>query len=157
MHTARALKCTVSRHASIISHIRSPVFERAFMVRNSSPISRRLAIASAVYRPCLSARLFPFGAPGDGPPCIRHPTVRHINRTISHAFCGPACGLHSLMLDVPLHPFLLGKRLVRDGVISIDVFSSINPQAGKLCHCRQRRDNGTMLSVTQGAGAGAFF
>jgi hypothetical protein len=24
------------------------------------------------------------------------------------------------MLDVPLHPFLLGKRLVRDGVISID-------------------------------------
>jgi hypothetical protein len=24
-----------------------------------------------VYHPCLSAFLFPFGAPGDGPPCIR--------------------------------------------------------------------------------------
>jgi hypothetical protein len=35
-------------------------------------ISRRRAMASAVYRPCLKAFLFPFGAPGDGPPCIRH-------------------------------------------------------------------------------------
>lgn len=33
--------------------------------------SRRIAIASAVYRPCFKAFLFPFGAPGDGPPCIR--------------------------------------------------------------------------------------
>jgi hypothetical protein len=72
MHTARALKCTVSRHASIIHHIRSPVFERAFVARNSSRISCRLAIASAVYRPCLSACLLPFGAPGESPPCIRH-------------------------------------------------------------------------------------
>jgi hypothetical protein len=31
--------------------------------------------------------------------------------------------------------------------MSIDVFGAINPQAGKLCHCRQRRDNGTMLLV----------
>jgi hypothetical protein len=34
-------------------------------------IYRRSAIASAVYHPCLRAFLFPFGAPGDGPPCIR--------------------------------------------------------------------------------------
>jgi hypothetical protein len=37
---------------------------------------------------------------------------------------------------VLVFPFLLGKRLVRDGVISIDVFSSINPQAGKLAFRR---------------------
>ena len=36
------------------------------------PSSRRRAIASAVYQPCLRAFLFPFGAPGDFPPCIRH-------------------------------------------------------------------------------------
>ena len=29
-------------------------------------------MASAVYRPCFNAVLFPFGAPGDVPPCIRH-------------------------------------------------------------------------------------
>jgi hypothetical protein len=40
--------------------------------------------------------------------------------------------LDNLMLDVLLDPFLLGKRRVRDGVISIDVFSSINPQPSKL-------------------------
>jgi hypothetical protein len=33
---------------------------------------RRMAIASAVYQPCLRAFLFPFGTPGDFPPCIRH-------------------------------------------------------------------------------------
>jgi hypothetical protein len=32
----------------------------------------RLAIASAVYRPCLNAFMLPFGAPGDIPPCNRH-------------------------------------------------------------------------------------
>jgi hypothetical protein len=32
---------------------------------------RRRATASALYHPCFSAFLFPFGAPGDGPPCIR--------------------------------------------------------------------------------------
>ena len=32
---------------------------------------RRSAIASTVYHPCFRAFLFPFGAPGDGPPCIR--------------------------------------------------------------------------------------
>ena len=37
----------------------------------SAAISRRRAIASTVYRPCLSAFRLPFGAPGDGPPCIR--------------------------------------------------------------------------------------
>jgi hypothetical protein len=42
---------------SIIHHIRSPVFERAFMARNSSRISRRLAIASAVYRPATGGLL----------------------------------------------------------------------------------------------------
>src|SRR5215468_4499738 len=33
--------------------------------------SRRRAMASALYHPCFRAFLFPFGAPGDGPPCIR--------------------------------------------------------------------------------------
>src|SRR5262249_60095285 len=33
--------------------------------------SRRRAMASAVYQPCFNAFLFPLGAPGDGPPCIR--------------------------------------------------------------------------------------
>jgi hypothetical protein len=33
--------------------------------------NRRIAIASAVYSPCFKAFLFPFGAPGDVPPCIR--------------------------------------------------------------------------------------
>src|SRR6476659_799243 len=33
--------------------------------------NRRRARASAVYHPCFSAFLFPFGAPGEGPPCIR--------------------------------------------------------------------------------------
>jgi len=31
-----------------------------------------MAIAPAVYQPCLRAFLFPFGAPGNVPPCIRH-------------------------------------------------------------------------------------
>ena len=35
---------------------------RAFMARIKPEISRRRAMASAVYRPCLSAFLFPFGA-----------------------------------------------------------------------------------------------
>jgi hypothetical protein len=38
--------------------------------------NRRNAIASAVYQPCFSAFLFPFGAPGDGPPCIRQRPFR---------------------------------------------------------------------------------
>jgi len=33
-----------------------------------------MAIASAVYRPCFKAFLFPFEAPGEGPPCILHLT-----------------------------------------------------------------------------------
>ena len=35
-------------------------------------MARRVAFDSSEYRPCLKAFLFPFGAPGDGPPCIRH-------------------------------------------------------------------------------------
>jgi hypothetical protein len=38
---------------------------------------------------------------------------------------------------VLLDPFLLGKRLVRDGVISIDVFGAINPQPSKLGYRRE--------------------
>ena len=33
------------------------------------------------------------------------------------------------MLDVPLRPFLLGKRLVRDGVVSIQVFHQLSTEA----------------------------
>jgi glycosyltransferase involved in cell wall biosynthesis len=40
--------------------------------------------------------------------------------------------LDNLILDVPLRPFLLGKRLVANCVVSIDVFGAINPQSGKL-------------------------
>ena len=47
------------------------VLARAFIARNSSRISCRLAIASAVYRPCFQACLLPLGAPGDRPPCMR--------------------------------------------------------------------------------------
>ena len=48
---------------------------------------------------------------------------------------------------VLVFPFPLRERFIGDTVMSIDVFGAINPQAGKLCHCRQRRDNGTMLLV----------
>src|SRR4051794_33300423 len=44
----------------------------ALPARTNAETERRRAIASAVYRPCLRAFLFPFGAPGDIPPCIRH-------------------------------------------------------------------------------------
>jgi hypothetical protein len=44
---------------------------RAFILRNRVAICRRRVIACALYRPCLNAFLFPFGAPGDFPPCIR--------------------------------------------------------------------------------------
>jgi hypothetical protein len=57
-------------------------------------------------------------------------TLRRARRwSVVHPFCGPACGLDNLMLDVLLDPFLLGKRLVRDGVISIQVFTAIHPQS----------------------------
>ena len=48
-----------------------PATSSAFRARSSDAIARRLAIASAVYSPCLRAFLLPFGAPGDFPPCIR--------------------------------------------------------------------------------------
>ena len=62
-----------------------------------------------------------------------------------NAFCGPACGLANLILDVLLDPFLLGKRLVRDGVISIDVFGAINPQHSKLGYRRETGHGRTVL------------
>ena len=122
--------------------------KRLELLREVIPGLRRVAIMANISNPSNVLEMSEGQAAArDVRPCIRHPAVRHINRTISQCLCGPACGLHSLMLDVPLRPFLLGKRRVRDGVISIDVFSAINPQAGKLGHCRQRRDNGTMLLV----------
>jgi hypothetical protein len=51
------------------------------------------------------------------------------------------------MLDVFLDPFLLGKRLVRDGVISIDVFGAINPQSSKLGNGCPRRNGSAVLLV----------
>jgi hypothetical protein len=41
-------------------------------------------------------------------------------------------------VNVLLHPFLLGKRLVRDGVISIDVFGAISLRAGFLTSAAKR-------------------
>ena len=40
--------------------------------RISSAIDRRRAISLSTVAPCFQAFLFPFGAPGDVPPCIRH-------------------------------------------------------------------------------------
>jgi hypothetical protein len=51
-------------------HVR---FVRAFIKRTNREISRRRAIAAAVQRPCLSAFLFPLGAPGDRPQCRHRP------------------------------------------------------------------------------------
>src|SRR5438094_6002676 len=45
---------------------------KALIARINPDISRRRVMASAVQRPCLRAFLLPLGAPGDGPPCIRH-------------------------------------------------------------------------------------
>src|ERR1700732_3112367 len=44
-----------------------------------------------------------------------------------------------------LRPFLLGKRLVRDGVISIQVFTAIHPQSSKLGHRRETGHGRTVL------------
>jgi hypothetical protein len=49
------------------------------MFRKSAAISRRLAVASIVWRPCLKAFLFPLGAPGDIPPCIRQRPFRALS------------------------------------------------------------------------------
>ena len=56
-----------------------------------------------------------------------------------------AVHLDNLILDVLLDPFLLGKRLVRDGVISIDVFGAINPQPSKLGYRRETGHGRTVL------------
>jgi hypothetical protein len=55
------------------------------------------------------------------------------------AFCGPACGrqTHCLVLDVLLDPFLFGKGLVANCIVSIDVFGAINPQPSKLGYRRE--------------------
>ena len=50
------------------------------MARMSAASSRRSAMASAVWRPCLRALALPFGAPGDVPPCIRQRPFRHRGR-----------------------------------------------------------------------------
>src|SRR4029077_4291281 len=55
----------------LLSCNHSPALASEFITRIRPASSRRLAIASAVKRPCLTAFLFPFGAPGDRPPCIR--------------------------------------------------------------------------------------
>jgi hypothetical protein len=78
----------------------------------------RLYIARASAHAC-----YPLGAPGDG----------------------SAVHLDNLILDVLLDPFLLGKRLVRDGVISIDVFGAINPQPSKLGYRRETGHGRTVL------------
>jgi hypothetical protein len=60
-----------NRHVIQASHIFSS-FRISRAARSRSATSRRLAIASAVTRPCLWAFWLPFGASVDGPPCIRH-------------------------------------------------------------------------------------
>ena len=47
-----------------------------------------------------------------------------------------AVHLDNLMLDVLLDPFLFGKGLVANCVVSIDVCGSINPQSSKLGYRR---------------------
>ena len=55
------------------------------MFRKSAAISRRLAVASIVWRPCLKAFLFPLGAPGDIPPCIAANSFRRKSRITARA------------------------------------------------------------------------
>ena len=57
----------------VVNHAKRAQCSRASALpaRTNAETERRRAIASAVYRPCLSAFLLPFGAPGDIPPCIR--------------------------------------------------------------------------------------
>src|SRR6266699_410672 len=43
-----------------------------FIVTSIAEISRLFAMASAVKRPLFRAFRLPVGAPGEGPPCIRH-------------------------------------------------------------------------------------
>jgi hypothetical protein len=43
-----------------------------FIVASIAESRRLFEIASLENRPCLNAFWFPFGAPGEGPPCIRH-------------------------------------------------------------------------------------
>src|SRR6202023_1225025 len=63
------------------------------------------------------------------------------------AFCGPACGrqTHCLVLDVLLDPFLFGKGLVANCIVSIDVFAAINPQPSKLGYRRETGHGRTVL------------
>src|ERR1700738_645950 len=63
------------------------------------------------------------------------------------AICRTGLAPTSAPGQIVLIESILRAKAAADGVVSIDVFGAINPQAGKLCHCRQRRDNGTMLLV----------
>ena len=85
------------------------------MARNSSRISCRLAIDCVCGKSSVFERVFVT------PRCARRWSAVHLD---------------NLILDVLLDPFLLGKRLVRDGVISIQAFTAIHPQSSKLNYRR---------------------
>ena len=58
-----------------------------------------------------------------------------------------AVHLDNLMLDVLLDPFLFGKGLVANCIVSIDVCSLIHPQAGKLGYRRETGHGRTGLHI----------
>ena len=68
--------------------------------RNSSEVRRRSAFLSRVNRPCLSAFLFPSGAPDPGaPPCIRQrrfPLTAGDRQNPPRRFRAPQRGLESI-------------------------------------------------------------
>src|SRR5262245_14947872 len=74
--------------------------------------NRRRASASAVYHPCFRAFLFPFGAPGDGPPVHPAASVRHRRRLATPPFAGlrstARAGLHEL-----IHTLCAASRPIR--------------------------------------------
>jgi hypothetical protein len=56
------------------------------------------------------------------------------------------------VLDVLLNPFLLGKGLVANCIVSIDVFGAINPQPSKLGYRRETGHGRTVLLLGFGFG-----
>ena len=122
------------------------------MIRRHSKSVARLDRAQLRYHECSQPRQAATASSSRAVPLSRSPSVSRVvglsdNRYISCARRWSAVHLANLILDVLLDPFLLGKRLVRDGVISIDVFSSINPQSSKLGNGCPRRNGSAVLLI----------
>ena len=120
------------------------------MIRRHSKGVARLDRAQLRYHECSQPRQAATASSSRAVPLSRSPSVSRVvglsdNRYLSCARRWSAVHLANLILDVLLDPFLLGKRLVRDGVISIDVFGAINPQHSKLGYRRETGHGRTVL------------